>query len=96
MAVDAALQCVEVNTCHRETTTMAILNNVALRVRWAIFALAAHFIDPLPPPEMNFILPAIESHRCRVMGDRRAYPWPQGRRRKGFLRHQRNPLQVTH
>jgi hypothetical protein len=40
---------------------MTIFNNAALRVRWAIFALAAHFTDPVPPPEMNFILPAIES-----------------------------------
>ena len=41
---------------------MTILNNVALRVRWAIFTLAAHFITPLPPPDMSFILPATELH----------------------------------
>jgi hypothetical protein len=75
---------------------MMILNNVALRVRWAIFALAPHFIYPVPPPEMNFPACHRVMHGCRVMGDRRTYPRPQCRRRKGFLRRQRNPLQVTY
>lgn len=38
-----------------------IFNNAALRVRWAISAVAAHFFGPPPPPEMNYILPATNS-----------------------------------